>query len=121
MADDVAATLRMLVEEDIVAIKGKCGSLNDSKVFSYVMREISKKKVAIPDFADRHDFELQNLITDTTNYNENYKTLCSNAVQSDIFSSLITDGVVITAYTPLREQALNVVIPQLEAIVAYQQ
>lgn len=121
-AQDTASRIRMLVEEDIIAIKGHCGSINDSKVFTYVMHEITLKKAAIPGFADRHDFELQHLITDVTNYNEIYKTLCANGgVQSDIFTSLITDGVVISPYPQLREQALNIVVQELETIRNYQQ
>lgn len=121
-ADDVASHMRMLVEEDIIAIKGHCGSISDSKVFTYVMHEITRKKSTIPGFADRHDFELQNLITDATNYNETYKTLCANGgMQSDMFYSLITDGVVISPYPQLREQALNSVVEELETILNYQQ
>lgn len=118
---DVASTIALLLEEDIINIKGRCGLIGPSKVYAYAMREIAIKKVAIPGFEENHLFELQQLTTDATNYNEIYKTLCDNAVQSDIYSSLITDGVVITPYTPLREQALNVVIPELETIRAYQQ
>lgn len=123
-AADIESTIRALVEEDIAAIKGHCASMKDSKVFNYVMREINKKKVAIPGFDDdqHHFYEVQQLITDTTNYNEVYKTLCNNgAVQSDMFNSLIIDNYVITAYTPLREQALNVIVYQLQTIVNYQQ
>ncbi|MFI5332532.1 MAG: hypothetical protein ACHQVS_00350 [Candidatus Babeliales bacterium] len=121
-ADDVVSAITLLVEEDIIAIKGHCGSMRDSKVFTYVMREINKKIAAIPGFADRHDFELQQLITDTTNYNETYKTLCDNGgIQSDIFNSLITDGVVISPYPTLREQALNAIVYQLQTLLEYQQ
>lgn len=121
-ADDVVSSITLLLEEDIVAIKGRCQSMRDSKVFTYVMREINKKKAAIPGFADRHDFEIQQLTTDTMNYNETYKTLCDNGgIQSDIFNSLITDGVVISPYPTLREQALNGIVYQLQTLLEYQQ